>query len=190
MKYGATVTSSIEYPKNMSFVIFLALCPLRCPYCSNSELLEDGEEISFEELKKAVGFCHARNVKVNVTLNTILYDRELEEFKETVKQVAACGVDAIIAQDLASAKIIKEAEAQGNLRKEEIINEAKLEATRRLTMAKEEIEREIAMQEDDIRNQIISIAFLAAEKIVGNQIDQEQYLEAVTKIIESGMNNE
>ena len=62
---------------------------------------------SFEELKKAVGFCHARNVKVNVTLNTILYDRELEEFKETVKQVAACGVDAIIAQDLAAAKIIK-----------------------------------------------------------------------------------
>ncbi|MBQ5326063.1 MAG: U32 family peptidase, partial [Oscillospiraceae bacterium] len=62
---------------------------------------------SFEELKKAVGFCHARNVKVNVTLNTILYDRELEEFKETVKRVAACGVDAIIAQDLAAAKIIK-----------------------------------------------------------------------------------
>ena len=62
---------------------------------------------SFEELKKAVGFFHARNVKVNVTLNTILYDRELEEFKETVKQVAACGVDAIIAQDLAAARIIK-----------------------------------------------------------------------------------
>ena len=38
---------------------------------------------SFEELKKAVAFCHARNVKVNVTLNTILYDRELEEFRET-----------------------------------------------------------------------------------------------------------
>ena len=54
MKYGATVTSSIEYPKNMSFVIFLALCPLRCPYCSNSELLEDGEEISFEELKEKI----------------------------------------------------------------------------------------------------------------------------------------
>ena len=63
---------------------------------------------SFEELKKAVSFCHGRNVKVNVTLNTILYDRELEEFRETVKQVAACGVDAIIAQDLAAAKIIKE----------------------------------------------------------------------------------
>lgn len=63
---------------------------------------------SFDELKKAVGFCHARNVKVNVTLNTILYDRELEDFKNTVKEIAACGVDAVIAQDLASAKIIKE----------------------------------------------------------------------------------
>ncbi len=54
MKYGATVTSSIEYPKNMSFVIFLALCPLRCPYCSNGELLEDGNEISFEELREKI----------------------------------------------------------------------------------------------------------------------------------------
>jgi len=50
MKYGTTITSSIEYPKNMSFVIFLAKCPLRCPYCSNGELLDNGEEISFEEI--------------------------------------------------------------------------------------------------------------------------------------------
>ena len=44
MEYSVTVTSSIEYPKNMSFVIFLAKCPLRCPYCSNSEILEEGTE--------------------------------------------------------------------------------------------------------------------------------------------------
>ncbi|MEG1801129.1 MAG: U32 family peptidase, partial [Oscillospiraceae bacterium] len=51
---------------------------------------------SFEELKSAVEFCHARNVTVNVTLNTILYDNELEDFKKTAKQVALCGVDAVI----------------------------------------------------------------------------------------------
>ena len=50
MEYSVTVTSSIEYPKNMSFVIFLAKCPLRCPYCSNSEILEEGTEISIEEM--------------------------------------------------------------------------------------------------------------------------------------------
>ncbi|MBR5504266.1 MAG: anaerobic ribonucleoside-triphosphate reductase activating protein, partial [Methanobrevibacter sp.] len=54
MEYGATVTSSIEYPKKMSFVIFLAKCPLSCPYCSNSELLNGGEEISLEEIKEKI----------------------------------------------------------------------------------------------------------------------------------------
>lgn len=88
------------------------------------------------------------------------------------------------------AKLLKEAEAEGNMRKEEIVSEAKKEAARRLELAKEEIEREISQQENDIKNQIATIAFMAAEKIVGNEIDRESYLETVTKIIESGMNNE
>lgn len=62
----------------------------------------------YDVLNKAVKFCHARNVKVNVTLNTILYDTELNNFAETVKQIAKCGVDAVILQDLASARIVKE----------------------------------------------------------------------------------
>ncbi|MBQ7006569.1 MAG: U32 family peptidase, partial [Oscillospiraceae bacterium] len=61
----------------------------------------------YETLKQAVKFCHARNVNVNVTLNTILYDSELERFAETVKNVAQCGVDAVILQDLAAAEIAK-----------------------------------------------------------------------------------
>ena len=61
----------------------------------------------YETLRQAVGFCHARNVNVNVTLNTILYDTELERFAETVKNVAQCGVDAVILQDLAAAEIAK-----------------------------------------------------------------------------------
>lgn len=88
------------------------------------------------------------------------------------------------------AKLLKQAEVEGNLRKEEIIEEAKREAARRLELAKEEIEREIAQQENDIKNQIISIAFLAAETIVGKEINQDEYLNTVTKIIESGMNDE
>ena len=30
-----------------------------------------------DELREAVAFCHARGVKVHVTLNTLVYDREL-----------------------------------------------------------------------------------------------------------------
>lgn len=88
------------------------------------------------------------------------------------------------------ALLLKQAEAEGNLRKEEIISEAKKEAARRLELAQEEIAREISQQEQDIKNQITSIAFLAAEKIIGKEIDQEKYLETVTKILESGVENE
>ncbi len=66
------------------------------------------QNFTLQTLKEAVSYCHARNVKVNVTLNTILYDTELEKFKQTVKEVALCGVDAVIVQDLAAAKIVKE----------------------------------------------------------------------------------
>lgn len=50
MKIGPVIMSSIEYPKLMSVVVFLAKCPLRCPYCSNGELLEDGEEMSLDKV--------------------------------------------------------------------------------------------------------------------------------------------
>ena len=45
------------------------------------------------------------------------------------------------------------------------------------------------MEENNIKKEIISIAFLAAEAILGKEINQEEYLETVTKIIESGTNN-
>ena len=86
-------------------------------------------------------------------------------------------------------KLLKEAEAQGNLQRDEIIKKAKLEAQRILTLANEDIKREIAMEENNIKKEIISIAFLAAEAILGKEINQEEYLETVTKIIESGTNN-
>ena len=58
-----------------------------------------------------------------------------------------------------------------------------------INMANEDIKREVKAQEDDIKKQIIQIAFLAAEAIVGSEIDQEKYLQTVTSIIESGTNN-
>lgn len=54
MKIGTTLISSIEFHGNMSLVIFLATCPLRCPYCSNGELLEYGDEIDLEEIFKII----------------------------------------------------------------------------------------------------------------------------------------
>jgi len=54
MEIGGTIISSVEYQGKISLVIFMAKCPLRCPYCHNSELLENGEETSLEEIFKII----------------------------------------------------------------------------------------------------------------------------------------
>ena len=120
-------------------------------------------------------------------------DHELKETQESRERAIKLEEDLKVKYDAAKdeiQKLLKQAEAEGNLRREEIIKEAKNEATRLISMANDDIKRQVAEQEKDIKNQIISIAFLAAEVIVGKEIDQDNYLEAVTKIIESGMNDE
>ncbi|MDR0900972.1 MAG: anaerobic ribonucleoside-triphosphate reductase activating protein [Methanobrevibacter sp.] len=54
MEIGGTVVSSLEYSGKMSLVIFMAKCPLRCPYCHNSEILEGGEPTTLEEIFKII----------------------------------------------------------------------------------------------------------------------------------------
>ena len=60
-----------------------------------------------EELAEAVKFCHARDVRVHVTLNTLVYDAELPQLAQAVRAVAAAGADAVIVDDLATAQLVK-----------------------------------------------------------------------------------
>lgn len=61
---------------------------------------------TFEELKQAVQYCHARGVKVYLALNILVADSELELAYKTVQASLSLGVDAFIVQDLGLAKII------------------------------------------------------------------------------------
>lgn len=54
VEIGGTIISSVEYNGKMSLVIFMARCPLRCPYCHNSELLDNGEKRTLEELYEII----------------------------------------------------------------------------------------------------------------------------------------
>ena len=60
---------------------------------------------SLEELEKIVKFAHLFKVKVHVTLNTLLYDNELNEAQELIYAYAKIGVDVLIVQDLAIFKL-------------------------------------------------------------------------------------
>lgn len=62
---------------------------------------------SWDELREAVSYCHTRNVKVYLTLNTLIKENELKDFEKTVCKSAETGIDAIIVQDLGAADIIR-----------------------------------------------------------------------------------
>ena len=55
---------------------------------------------TLDEIENAVRLCHLYGVKVNVTVNTLLYENEIEEALEYVKQLHKIGVDAVIMQDV------------------------------------------------------------------------------------------
>ena len=57
------------------------------------------KNFSDEEFAEALAYCHVRGVRVFLTLNTLLTDRELPRALETAAAACRMGVDAILVQD-------------------------------------------------------------------------------------------
>lgn len=53
-----------------------------------------------ELLREAVTYAHLRDVKIYVAMNTIVFENEVEEMKEQIRELNEIGVDGIIVQDL------------------------------------------------------------------------------------------
>ena len=56
---------------------------------------------SVEDIAKAVEYAHRFGVKVYATLNTLIFDDELQAAKAQAEALVAAGVDALIVQDMA-----------------------------------------------------------------------------------------
>ena len=61
-----------------------------------------------EAFEKMAAYCKARGVKMYMTLNTLVYDRELEAVKESIQAACHYGVDAVLVQDLGVMRLMKE----------------------------------------------------------------------------------
>ena len=61
-----------------------------------------------EELRESVLFCHERGVKVYITLNTLVYDKEMSEALSLAEFLTDIGVDAFIVQDLGLAHMLRQ----------------------------------------------------------------------------------
>ena len=60
----------------------------------------NARNFSAADLQEAVVYCHVRGVKVHLTINTLVLDREMPRAAELIRLAASCGVDAFIVQDL------------------------------------------------------------------------------------------
>lgn len=63
---------------------------------------------SVEDIRKLCEYAHPFGVRVYVTVNTILYDEELEATQKLLHELASAGVDAILVQDMGVLQMLKE----------------------------------------------------------------------------------
>ena len=66
------------------------------------------ENFTLEELEEAVNIAHMHNVKVYVTVNTLIKEDELESVINYVSKLYSMGVDAVLVQDLGLVELINE----------------------------------------------------------------------------------
>jgi putative protease len=56
---------------------------------------------SLEDLAKITAICREKNVKTYLTLNTVIYDSEIEKMRQIIDAAAQNGISAIVASDMA-----------------------------------------------------------------------------------------
>ena len=65
------------------------------------------KNFSDEETERAVLYAHMHSVKAYVTLNTLIYDKEAEDFINYAGRLVALGIDAAIVADIGAASLLK-----------------------------------------------------------------------------------
>lgn len=66
------------------------------------------DNFSESEMMKAIKYCHLYGVKIYVTINTMIYESEVEECLNYIRFLHKNNVDALIMQDLGLIKLVRE----------------------------------------------------------------------------------
>ena len=112
----------------------------------------NARNFSAADLQEAVVYCHVRGVKVHLTLNTLVLDREMPRAAELIRMAATCGVDAFIVQDLGVVSLCRQlapdvpvhASTQMSIHSLEGVQEAAALGCSRVVLARELPAEEIA----------------------------------------------
>jgi putative protease len=71
---------------------------------------KSSKNFTIDDLKTIAAMCNERGVKTYITLNTVVYDKELDDMRRIVDAAKANGITAIIASDIS---VIQYAYSQG-----------------------------------------------------------------------------
>jgi putative protease len=75
--------------------------------CGEFNARRNAKNFSLDELREAIRYCHIRGVRVFLTMNTLLRDRELAGAAELARAASDAGLDAILVQDLGVLKMLQ-----------------------------------------------------------------------------------
>ena len=129
----------------------------------------NASNFSDEELKKAVDYCHKRNVKVYITLNTLVSDGELETAYEAIKRACDLSADALILQDTGVAALAKSVAPSMPLHASTQMSVQSIEGIRvleKLGFSRAVLPRELSEKEIDEVQRMIDRFLLAAGIVV------------------------
>ena len=74
----------------------------------NFNARRNADNFGGDDLKETIEYCHEHDCNVNITINTLVHDDELSEMHKAVDTAVSGGADALIIQDFAVAKYVKQ----------------------------------------------------------------------------------
>jgi len=105
---------------------------------------------SDSELEKVICYAHLRNVKVYITLNILINDKEFEQAVDFAKRVYEMGADAFIVQDLGLAFALRQVIPNINLHlstQATVYNELAIETVDNLNFERIVLARELSLSQ-------------------------------------------
>lgn len=106
------------------------------------------KNFSLVEMKKVVEYCHKNKVKAYLTLNTIIYDQEINKAEKILKEAKKAKVDAVIAWDPAVLKICKKLKLKIHLSTQaNVTNSETLKFYKKLRVKRINLARELSLEQ-------------------------------------------
>jgi len=107
------------------------------------------------------------------------------EAKAKADAEAAAQIDEAKAK---AQEIIAAADKRAAEVKEEAVQKARLEAAGIVDAGKEELSAEVNRAQQALREEVADIAILAAERIVGEELDAKKHAKLIDSVVEQGFN--